>query len=84
MDVIMIDKWTRFADALQLPYAFVKQLHKKLTLDQIEYHDIVNELLYNWLSLTGENATVGNLINIVKENFDWELVIGMAYIVTAA
>jgi hypothetical protein len=80
MDAILIENWTNLANALHLPYALIKVLKHNLTLEKVNYSDIVNELLHHWLSRTGKTATVGKLLSIIKQNFDWKGVEGMPHI----
>ncbi len=72
----MMDEWSHFANALQVPPAAVKKLQRDLLLDKIAYADIENELLTNWRSRKGDLATIGNLLNILMENFAWKEVEG--------
>lgn len=77
MEVVMMDEWSHFANVLQLPPALVKKLQRDLLLDKIVIADILDELLINWRSSKGNMATVGNLLNIVIDNFAWKEVEGM-------
>lgn len=75
----MMDKWSHFAVALQLSPVVVDKLRRDLLLEKTTYVDIVNQLLINWRSSKSNMATIGNLLDIVVENFAWNEVEGKKY-----
>ncbi len=76
MASVIKSEWTDFARCLGIPPQIIDKSRSDVLLDKLSINDIIEKLLIEWRSRSGNKGTIEALLNIVDDNFKWQSVTG--------